>query len=96
MFHFVEIQIPNSCLGLFSDEHRSDAMLEHYSRQREREMDTYNTHATCDKGRGLISIRSHLEEFDIVCVSTLEGCTSAPSWSHQSSDSINVIFGSRL
>jgi len=30
-----------------------------------REMDTYNTHMTCGKERGLVSIKSHLEEFNI-------------------------------
>ena len=42
------------CLGLFSDEHRSDGMLENrIGTPAAREMGTYNTHATCGKERVL-------------------------------------------
>jgi len=53
------------------------------------------------RGGGLVSIRSHFEEFDIVWVSTVESCRSTLSWlvdkEHINQATIsNVIYDSWL
>ena len=53
--------------GVFSDEHRSDVAHEYLIgiSTSKRLILTNNKHTTCDKGRGIVSVRSHPEEFEV-------------------------------
>ena len=66
MYHFFQVQSPN---GVFSDEHRSSATPEYTLGVSTSERWIYKDilHRTCGKGRGIVSVRSHLEESELAC-----------------------------